>query len=101
MINHTKALKLVKIYSIICDRFEKDLKYTCQRFSNNQKHDLTYQEIMTIYLFAIQEEQRFSLKQIPNFACDYLRSYFPNLFTFLLSKFRFLFRFFVSIESIA
>jgi len=54
MINQTKALKLVKFYSIICDRFEKDLKYTCERFSNNDKQDLTDQEIMTIYLFAVQ-----------------------------------------------
>jgi hypothetical protein len=41
VINQTKALKLVKIYSIICDSFEKDLKYTCERFSNNTKQDLT------------------------------------------------------------
>ena len=79
MINQPKALKLVKIYSIICDRFEKDLKYTCERFSNNDKQYLTDQEIMTIYLFAVQEEQRFSVKQIHKFACDYLLDWFPKL----------------------
>lgn len=79
MINQPKALKLIKIYSIICDRFEKDLKYTCERFSNNDKQDLTDQEIMTIYLFAVQEEQRFSIKQIHKYASDYLRDWFPNL----------------------
>ncbi len=88
MINQTKALKLVKIYSTICDRYEKDLKYTCQRFSNNQKQVLTDQEIMAIYLFAIQEEQRFSVKQIHNFACDYLRSWFPNLGSYSGFSFR-------------
>ena len=72
MINQTKALKLVKIYLIICDRFKKDLQYSCQRFSNNTKQDLTDQEIMTIYLFLVQEEQRFSIKEIHRFACDYL-----------------------------
>jgi len=50
MINQTKALKLIKIYSLLCDRFEKDLKYTCERFSHNQKQDITNQEIMIIYL---------------------------------------------------
>lgn len=79
MINQTKALKLVHIYLTICDRFEKDLKYTCERFSNNDKPDLTDEEIMTIYLFAIEEEQRFTVKQIHKFASDYLRLWFPNL----------------------
>ena len=45
MIIQTKALKLVKIYSTICDKFEKDLKYSCERFSNNTKQDLTDQEL--------------------------------------------------------
>lgn len=79
MINQTKALKLIKIYSIIYDRFEKDLKYTCERFSNNDKQDLTDQEIMTIYLFAVQEVQRFSIKQIYGYACDYLLDWFTRL----------------------
>ena len=79
MINQPKAVKLIKIYSIICDRFEKDLKYTCERFSNNDKQDLSDQEIMTIYLFAVQEEQRFTIKQIHKYACDYLRDWFPKL----------------------
>ena len=79
MIIQTKALKLVHIYLTICDRFEKDLKFTCERFSNNNKPDLTDEEIMTIYLFAIEEEQRFTVKQIHKFANDYLRSWFPNL----------------------
>jgi hypothetical protein len=79
MINQTKSLKLIKIYSIMCDRFEKDLKYTCERFSNNDKQDLTNQEIMDICLFAVQEEQRFSVKQIHKYACDYLLDWFPKL----------------------
>lgn len=79
MINQTKALKLIKIYSLLCDRFEKDLKYTCERFSNNQKQDLTDQEIMTIYMFCVHEEQRFGVKQIHNFAHNYLFDWFPKL----------------------
>ena len=34
---------------------------------------------MTIYLFSVAEEQRFTIKQIHQFACDYLHSWFPNL----------------------
>jgi hypothetical protein len=79
MINQTKALKLVKVYSIICDRFEKDLKYTCQRYSNNNKQDLTDQEVMTIYLFAVQEEQCLNVKQIHKYTCDYLIDWFAKI----------------------
>jgi hypothetical protein len=79
MIIQTKAVKIVQIYSTICEQFEKDLKYTCQRFSNNDKQDLTDQEIMTIYLFAIEEEQRITVKQIHRFAAEYLHSWFPKL----------------------
>jgi hypothetical protein len=79
MINQTKALKLIEIYFYICKRYDEDLKYCCERFSNNNKPRLTDQEIMTMYLFVIQEEQRFKLKQIYCFANDYLRSWFPCL----------------------
>jgi hypothetical protein len=34
---------------------------------------------MTIYLFAVQQEQRFSVHQIYHFADQYLRSWFPAL----------------------
>ncbi|WP_199742846.1 transposase [Flavobacterium sp. LS1P28] len=34
---------------------------------------------MTIYLFTVQEEQCFSIKQIHKYACDYLIDWFPKL----------------------
>ena len=79
MIPETKALKLIAIYFYIDKRYKEDLKYCCERFSNYNKPELTDQEIMTIYLFSIQEEQRHKVKQIYRFANEYLRSWFPNL----------------------
>lgn len=79
MILETKAVKLIQIYLYICKRFEEDLKYYCKRYSNNDKQELTDQEIMTIYLYTIQEEQRFKIKQIHRFANEYLLSWFPKL----------------------
>ena len=79
MIPEAKALKLVEIYLYICQRFEEDLKYHCERFSNNSEPEFSDQEIMTVYLFAIQEEQRLKIKQIHRFANEYLRSWFPTL----------------------
>ena len=79
MIPEAKAVKLIEIYFYICKRYEEDLKYCCERFSNNDQPELTDQEIMTIYLYTIQEEQRFKVKQIHRFANEYLHSWFPNL----------------------
>jgi hypothetical protein len=79
MIIEAKALKLVQIYLYICKRYEEDLNYCCERFSNNKNPKLTDQEIMTIYLFVKTEEQRFKVKQIHKFALDYLSSWFPEL----------------------
>jgi len=79
MIPKAKAIKLIEIYFYVCKRYHEDLKYCCQRFSNNDKPDLTDQEIMTIYLYTIHEEQRYKVKQIHRFANEYLRSWFPDL----------------------
>jgi len=79
MIPETKAVKLVEIYFYVCEKYDDSLKYCCERFSNNNKPVLTDQEIMTIYLYTIHEEQRFKVKQIHSFANEYLRSWFPNL----------------------
>jgi len=79
MIPEAKVIKLIKIYFYVCERYEKDLKYLCERFSNNNRPELTDQEIMTIYLYTIQEEQRSKVKQIYRFTEEYLRSWFPKL----------------------
>jgi hypothetical protein len=79
MIPEAKVIKLIKIYFYVSERYEKELHYLCERFSNNNHPELTDQEIMTIYLYTIQEEQRFKVKQIYLFADEYLRSWFPNL----------------------
>jgi len=79
MIPEAKGVKLIKIYFYVCKRYDEDLKYQCKRFSNNNQPKLTDQEIMTIYLFAIQEENRTKVKQIHRFANEYLRPWFPDL----------------------
>jgi len=79
MIPEAKAVKLIEIYFYIDKRYNEDLKYCCERFSNNDKPALTDQEIMTIYLYTIHEEQRYKVKQIHRFANEYLRSWFPEL----------------------
>lgn len=79
MIPKAKALKLIAIYLYICELYDQKLQYSVQRYTNNDKPVFTDQEIMTVYLFSVHQEQRFTIKRIHTFADDYLRSWFPNL----------------------
>ena len=74
-----KKVKLIAIYMYISELYEKELQYTCQRFSNNSSPEFTDAELMTVYLFAVCEEERFQVKKIHRFASDYLLSWFPKL----------------------
>jgi len=74
MIPKVKELKLISIYLNICDIYDLNLKIACQRFTNNSNPDFTDQEVMTIYLYAMNIEQRLKIKQIHQFANDYLHS---------------------------
>ena len=70
MIPKAKELKLISICLYICDIFDSRLKSTCQCFSNNSNPDFTDQEVMTIYLYAMNVEQRIKIKQIHQYAKD-------------------------------
>jgi len=78
MIPKDNGDKLIRIYFFICDKF-KELKYYCERFSNNNKPELTDPEIMTIYLFVMHQQGHFKVKHIHRFASEYLMSWFPKL----------------------
>lgn len=79
MISKVKSTKLVEIFFYVSDAYEKELKFSCERFSNNSCPEFTDQEIMTVYLFCISQEHRTKIKQIHSFADEYLRSWFPKL----------------------
>jgi len=63
----------------ICDLYDSELRFYCQRYSNNSNPVFTDQEIMTIYLFVGHCQKYFLVKDIHSFAKDYLFSWFPNL----------------------
>ena len=74
-----KELRLIAIYMYISKLYESELQYTCQRFSNNNSPEFTDQEVLTIYLFVITQQQYFQITQIYKFADEYMRSWFPKL----------------------
>jgi hypothetical protein len=82
MILKVKELKLISIYLYICDIYDSKLRNACARFSNNNHPDFTDQEVITIYLYAMNVEHRLKIKQIHEFASDHLRSWFPLLHTY-------------------
>jgi hypothetical protein len=79
MIPKEKTLKLIAIYMHICRLYNQELKYLSLRYTNNNEPKFTDQEIMAVYIFVVEQEQRFSVKQIYDFANHYLRSWFPAL----------------------
>lgn len=79
MIPKRKELMLIQIYMYICELYDSELKYCCQRYSNNAQPAFTDQEVMTIYLFAGHCQKYFLVKDIHSFAKEYLLCWFPKL----------------------
>ena len=71
--------KLIALYYYICECYNTELCWHCQRFSNNSQPDFTDEELLTIYIFSIVEEEKFKIKSIYTFARKYLYSWFPKL----------------------
>lgn len=82
MIPKDKALKPIKIYMYVCKQYEENLKYYCQRYSNNSIPVFTDQEILTIYLFVGSEQRYTRLKEIHKFTKEYLLDWFPKLVSY-------------------
>jgi len=59
----SNVLKLIKIYFFICNIYELELKYSCLRFSNNKEPDFSDEEIMTIYVYSMNNAHNYLLRQ--------------------------------------
>lgn len=88
MIPEGKELNLINIYLYICDLYESELKYYCQRFSNNSTPDFTDQELLSIYLFVGSNQKYFQIKDIHLFAKEYLLSWFSKLPSYQMFNYR-------------
>lgn len=71
--------KLILIYFHICRCYDTTLASHCQRMSNNYRPKFTDQEVITIFLYCLIVEKRFEIKDIYNFADNYLRPWFPDM----------------------
>lgn len=83
MINQEIQTKLTKIYLLICEKYDSELQFHCQRFSNNKSPVFTDQEVITIYLFCVHVEKRFEVKEMYLFIKRYYSDWFPKLHSYV------------------
>lgn len=75
-----QQLKLIELYFYVCQEYEEELKWHCQRFTNNSgMPEFSDCEVLTTYLFAVGFEQRFQIKQVHRYIKSHWLSWFPKL----------------------
>ncbi len=73
-------IKLIHFYYYVCHCYSTQLRWQVQRFSPNYlAGQITDEELITIYVFAIASEQKYELKQIYSFTLKYWSGWFPTL----------------------
>ena len=74
-----KEIKLIALSYYICESYDTELSWICQRFSNNSAPLFSDVECLSIYLYGMIAEEKYQLKSIYDYADLYLRSWFPTL----------------------
>lgn len=69
----------MEIFFYVTEKYENELKFLCERFSNNNEPKFSDVELMTVYLFVAHYEQQFKVSSIHRFGTDYLKSWFPDI----------------------
>ena len=72
-----KSIKLIQLFYQVCDWYNENLVWNVQRFSKNGlKGYITDEELITIYLFCVIEEQKTSIKSMYCHLRDYWEGWF-------------------------
>ena len=77
-----KELELIWLYYYLCECYDTELRWYCQRFSPNSEPKnlkITDVELLTIYFYCRLHEDRHSKARIHDFARRYMLSWFPRL----------------------
>ena len=74
-----KAIELIALYYYVCEFYSEELRWHCQRFSNNSSQEITDEELLTIYLYCLMYEDKRKLTEVHDYANRYLSSWFPKL----------------------
>ncbi len=72
-------IQLIRTYLILCDQYEAQGHWLCQRLSNNPTPpEFSDVEVLTVYLFGITEGRR-TIKACHDFAKQHMTEWFPKL----------------------
>jgi hypothetical protein len=77
-----KSLELIQLYYYLCECYDTELRWYCQRFSPNRAPDnlkITDAELLAIYFYCRLYEHKHTKSQIHDFARRYMLSWFPHL----------------------
>ncbi len=80
-----KALELIRLYYYLCECYDTELRWYCQRFSPNSEPEnlkITDAELLTIYFYCRIHENKHSKTDIHDYALRYLMAWFPRLPTY-------------------
>jgi len=78
-----QQLKLIQLYLYVCQVYEEELQWHCERFTKNGvEPEFTDCELLTTYFFGVGFEQRFQVKQVHRYIYNHWLSWFPNLPTY-------------------
>ena len=73
-------LQLIALYYHICECYDTQLRWCCQRHSHNSLDpEFSDEELLTIYIYVMLFEEKHKIKSIWRHASAYLRSWFPAL----------------------
>ena len=77
-----RELELIRLYYNLCECYDNELRWYCQRFSPNSSpsnEKITDTELLTIYFYCRRYENKHKKSEIYDYACRYMKSYFPQL----------------------
>uniref|UniRef100_UPI00359423B5 hypothetical protein n=1 Tax=Persicitalea sp. TaxID=3100273 RepID=UPI00359423B5 len=72
-----KALELIRLYYYLCECYDTELRWYCQRFSPNSEPEnltITDAELLTIYFYCRIHENKHGKNDIHDYALRYLPS---------------------------
>ena len=77
-----KELELIQIYCYLCECYDTELCWYCQKFSTNSSpsnEKITDVELLAIYFYCRRYENKHKKSEIYDYACRYMKSWFPQL----------------------
>jgi len=73
-------IQLIALYYHICECYDTQLRWCCQRHSHNSLEPaFSDEELLTIYIYVMLFEEKYKIKAIWRHAAVYLQTWFPTL----------------------